>query len=195
MRGGGTATSADSVPGMEGPPAVAQLTPSPPAIGATIRIIKVEKKTLKNHLLGWTAFSAFLFERVYYFSPGSERSPCLRKTTLAVKILHLTDGETEAERGESGRSSQTTGALKRRLVSGNSGLHAWPWPRLVPPRFSADPESPPGGVASPSPGDVAGGPDSDTQGTDGLGRSEGLRSREDAHPGLTPRNSGAWWLS
>lgn len=57
-------------------------------------------------------------------------------------------------------------------------------PGLAPPRFSASPERPPEGVVSPSPVDVAGGPDSNTQ-----GRSEGLWSREDAHPGLTPRNS------
>lgn len=47
----GTARSAESVPVTEGLAAVAQLTPSLPAIGATIRIIKMGK-SLKITCLG-----------------------------------------------------------------------------------------------------------------------------------------------
>lgn len=60
------------------------------------------------------------------------------------------------------------------LFNVNSGLHSWPWPCLIPPRFSAGPGRPPGGEGwGPSPGDVAGGPDSNTDRGDGLSAQRG----------------------
>lgn len=103
--------------------------PSLPAIGATIRIIKMGK-SLKIPYLGELpksfckiqCYIHFSVERVYISHQILSVMP-EKKTRFALKILHITDEETEAEKGKGSCSC---------LKSNNRGIKMKAFPFPIP---------------------------------------------------------------